>query len=201
MKRGLLLTVVATAVAGALLLLTSGRTWGAVTIGAAGVARQHARVTGHDIAPALSALGLALLAMSVALLAARGPLRRVGGLLVVLLGASGLSTAVRAHGKVGHALASHVFATSATSVGGSRSGWWLVAVAAGAIAVVAGAAATIGAGGRGGLGAKYDAPTAASPSAAGSAAPTSMGQPETTTGEPVDVWDAIEQGRDPTVGH
>jgi uncharacterized membrane protein (TIGR02234 family) len=188
MRRPLLLTVVATAVAGALLLLTSGRTWGAVTIGAAGAARQHVSVTGHDVAPALSALGLALLAMSVALLAGRGPLRRVGGLLVVVIGAAGLATAVRARGDVGHALATRVFASSATSVGGSRSVWWLVAAVAGAVAVVAGAAATIGAGRRGGLGSRYDAPTAA------------RATEPATAAQPADVWDAIEQGQDPTVG-
>ncbi|MEN3273568.1 MAG: hypothetical protein V7636_2329 [Actinomycetota bacterium] len=184
MRRALLLTVVATAVAGAVLLLTSGRTWGEVTVGASGGARQHVSVTGHDVAPALSALGLALLAMSVALLAARGPLRRVGGLIVVIIGGAALAGGVRAHNDVGHALALRVFASSAKSLGGSRSVWWLVAAIAGALAVVAGTAAVFGAGRGGGLGAKYDAPSAAP-------------QP---ADRPVDPWEAIEQGQDPTVG-
>ena len=183
MKRGFLATVTMTAVAGALLLLASGRTWGAATVGAAGGARQHVSVTGHDVVPALSAIGLALLAMSVALLAARGPLRRIGGLIVVAIGAAALAGGFRARNEVGHKLAVRVFASSAQTVGGSRPAWWLLVVIAGAIAVVAGAATTIGTGRQGGLGARYDAPSATS----------------TAHDAPADPWDAIEQGQDPTV--
>jgi uncharacterized membrane protein (TIGR02234 family) len=183
MRRSLLVTVVATAVAGALLLVTSGRTWGAATVAASGAARQHVTVTGHDVAPSLSALGLALLAMSVALVAARGPLRRVGGLIVVVIGGGVLAGSIRAHNDVGHALAVRVFASSAKTVGGSRPVWWLVAAFAGGLAVVAGAAATIGAGRRSGLGARYDSPSAASQ----------------RTDQPVDQWEAIERGQDPTI--
>lgn len=184
MKRGLLLTVGATAVAGALLLLASGRTWGAATVTANGAARQHVSVTGHDVAPALSAIGIALLAMSVALLAARGPLRRMGGLIVVAIGAAAVAGGFRARGDVGHKLALKVFASSAHSVGGSRPAWWVMVVIAGAIAVIAGAATTIGAGRRSGLSARYEAPTTST-------------QPERP---PADDWDAIEQGQDPTIG-
>src|SRR4051812_13337498 len=183
MKRGLLVTVAMTAVAGALLLIASGRTWGAATVGAAGAARQHVSVTGHDVEPALSAVGLALLAMSVALLAARGPLRRIGGLIVVAIGAAALAGGFRARDDVGHELALRVFASSAKTLGGSRPAWWLLVVIAGALAVVAGAATTIGAGRREGLGARYDAPTAST----------------NVQANPADAWDAIEQGQDPTV--
>lgn len=179
-----LVTVTMTAVAGVLLLFASGRTWGAATVGAAGAARQHVSVSGHDVAPALSAIGLALLAMSVALLAARGPLRRIGGVIVVAIGAAALSGAFRARNDVGHKLALRVFASSARTIGGSRPAWWLVVVVAGALAVIAGAAATIGAGQRGGLDARYDAPSA----------------PSKDAEVPADAWDAIERGQDPTVG-
>ena len=182
--RARVVTVVMTAVSGALLLLASGRTWGAATVVAAGAARQHVSVSGHDVAPALSAIGLALLAMSVALLAARGLLRRVGGLIVVVIGGAALAGAFRARDDVGHKLALRVFASSAHSIGGSRPPWWVLVVVAGALAVIAGAATTIGAGQRGGLDARYDAP---------SAAPKDK---ET----PADPWDAIERGQDPTVG-
>ena len=183
MKRGPLVTVTMTALAGALLLFASGRTWGAATVGAAGAARQHVSVTGHDVAPAFSAIGLALLAMSVALLAARGPLRRIGGLIVVAIGAAALAGAFRARNDVGHKLALRVFASSARTIGGSRPAWWLLVVLAGALAIIAGAAVTLGAGGRGALGKRYDSPSASS----------------TTKNAPADPWDAIEQGQDPTV--
>src|SRR3954466_13024341 len=155
MKRGLIVTVAMTAVAGALLLFASGRPWGAATVGGAGAARQHVSVTGHDVAPALSAIGLALLAMSVALLAARGPLRRIRGMLVVAIGAAAVAGGLRARNDVGHKLALRVFASSAQTVGGTRPAWWLLVVVAGVLAVVAGAAVTLGAGGRGGLGTRY----------------------------------------------
>jgi hypothetical protein len=183
MRRALLLIVVATAVSGALLLLASGRTWGEVTVGASGTARQHVSVTGHDVAPAFSAVGLALLAMSVALLAARGPLRRVGGLIVVIIGGAALAGGIRARNDVGHALMQRLLVPSTTPLGGSRSGWWLVAAVAGALAVVAGAAAVFGVGRGGGLSAKYDAPSTPQPA-----------------DRPVDPWEAIEKGQDPTVG-
>jgi len=183
MKRGTLVTVAMTALAGALLLFASGRVWGAATVGAAGVARQHVSVTGHDVAPALSAIGLALLAMSVALLAARGPLRRIGGLIVVAIGAAALAGGLRARNEIGHKLAAHVFPPVAQTIGGSRPAWWVLVVIAGALAVVAGAASTIGAGKRGGLTSRYDAPTATSKH----------------DDQPVDAWDTIEQGQDPTV--
>jgi hypothetical protein len=188
MRRPLFVAVATTAVAGVLLLFTSGRTWGAATVGGAGAARQHVSVSGHAVAPALSALGLALLAMSVALIAGRGPLRRIAGLLVVVIGAATIAVAVQARNDVGPALAVRVFATSARSVGGSRAAWWLVAAVAGAVAAVAGAAVTLGAGRRAGLGARYDAPTTA---------PSTGSEPVAT---PVDAWDAIEQGQDPTEG-
>jgi hypothetical protein len=184
MRRALLGAVLGCAVCGALLLLAAGRTWGSATVRPDGGARQHVSVTGHAVASALPALGLALLALAVAVLAASGVLRRVAGLLVVTVGAAALAVAVRARGDVGHALAARVFASRASTVGGSRAYWWLLAAIAGGFAVVAGAAVVVGAGRRTGLGARYDAP------APGSQA----GQPA------VDDWDAIERGQDPTVG-
>src|SRR3954454_14647808 len=100
MRRGLLVTVTMTALAGALLLFASGRTWGAATVGAAGGARQHVSVTGHHLAPACSAIGLAVRSMAVGLLAARGPLRPIVGLIVAAIGAAALAGAFRARNDV-----------------------------------------------------------------------------------------------------
>ena len=184
MKRPLLVAVLGSAVAGAVLLVAAGRTWGAATVQANGAARQHVSVTGHAIAASLPALGIALLALAVAMLAASGVMRRIAALLVVVVGGSAIAAAVRAHGDVGSALAARVFASHAASVGGSRSIWWLLAAVAGALAVVAGAIVVVTGGRSAGLDARYDAPEASSvPSA-----------------EAVDDWDAIEHGQDPTVG-
>ena len=184
MKRPLLVAVLGCALAGAVLLIAAGRTWGAATVQANGSARQHVSVTGHAIAASLPALGIALLALAVAMVAATGVMRRLAGLLVVVVGGSAVAAAVRAHGDVGSALAARVFASHAESVGGSRSVWWLFAVVAGALAVVAGALVVITGGRSSGLDARYDAPDTSSAPA----------------GQPVDDWDAIEHGQDPTVG-
>jgi hypothetical protein len=184
MRRPLLASVLGCAVAGALVLLAAGRTWGAATVQANGTARQHVSVSGHVVGAALPALGLALLAMAVAMLAATGIVRRVAALLVVFLGGSAIAAAVRARGDVGPALAARVFASRATSVGGSRAQWWLLAACAGGLAVLAGALVVITGGRSGGLGSRYDAPTTTS----------------SPTVPAVDDWDAIEQGQDPTVG-
>src|SRR6059058_2037806 len=126
---------------------------------------------------------VAMTAAAGALLAARGPLRRIGGLIVVAIGAAALAGGFRARSDIGHKLALQVFASPAQTLGGTRPAWWLLVVIAGALAVVAGAATIIGAGRREGLGARYDAPSAST----------------NVQANPPDTWDAIEQGQDPTV--
>ena len=184
MRRPLLVAVLGSAMAGALVLVAAGRTWGAATVQANGTARQHVAVSGHAVGAALPALGLALLAMAVAMLASTGVVRRVAGLLVVFLGGSAIAAAVRARGDVGPALAARVFASRASSVGGTRAAWWVLAAVAGGLAVLAGALVVVTGGRSAGLGPRYDAPA------------TTSAPPPTA----VDDWDAIEQGQDPTVG-
>ena len=184
MKRPLLVAVLGCALSGAMLLVAAGRTWGASSVQANGSARQHVSVTGHAVAASLPALGIALLALAVAMLAATGVMRRIAALLVVVVGGSAIAASVRAHGDVGSALAARVFAARVSSVGGTRSVWWLVAAVAGAVAVLAGALVVVTGGRTAGLDARYDAPAAASEPSVPAA----------------DDWDAIEQGQDPTVG-
>ena len=184
MKRPLLVAVLGCAAAGVVLLFAAGRTWGAATVRANGGARQHVAVSGHAVAPALPALGLALIALAVAMLAATGILRRVAGLLVVCVGGTALAVAFHARDHVGRTLAGRAFASRAGTLGGSRPAWWLSVAIAGAIAAAAGAAVVVAAGRWAGLGSRYDAPTS-----------TSVARPPA-----VDDWDAIEQGQDPTVG-
>jgi len=183
MKRGLLAAAAAIAAAGLLLLLTGGRTWGAATARSTTGARQHVSVTGHAIASSLPALGIALLALSVAILAARGVVRRLLGLLVVVAGAAAVPVAIDAHNSVGRELAGRVFGSAARSLDGSRPAWWLLAVVSGVVAVFAGAVVVIRGGSWRGLGSRYDAP--------GTTA---------RAGEPaMEAWDALDQGQDPTV--
>jgi len=182
MKRQLVFAAVACAAGGLLVLLSAGQHWGSVTTRATIGARQHLSVSGHTVAPALSALGIALLALAVALLAARGVVRRIVALLAIVAAAAVVPVAIDGRSSVGHELAARAFGSTARSLGGSRPLWWLVAVVGGVLAAAAGAAVVLRGGRWSGLGAKYDAP-AATPAA----------QPA------LDPWDAIDRGHDPTV--
>jgi hypothetical protein len=184
MRRPFALAVGSCALGGVLALVAAGRTWGEATVGGAGAARQHVSVTGHDVTSAFPAVGIAILALTVAVLAARGLMRRLAALLVVAIGVAAVAEALRARADVGHALAGQVFASASRSVGGSRPAWWLLAVVAGALAAVGGGAVVLGAGRETGLGARYEPP-----------GPPSGGEESSP-----DTWDAIERGQDPTVG-
>ena len=181
MRRPLVVAAAATAVAGLLVLLASGRTWGAVTVRSGVGARQHLSVTGHNVAPGLSALAIALLALSVALLAASGVVRRLVGLLVVVVGAAVLPVAIDGRRSVGRELAQRAFAAGSSSLGGSRAWWWLLAFVGGVIAVAAGAVVAVRGRRWSGMGTRYDAPGTAP-----------------TKDPSLDTWEALDKGHDPT---
>jgi len=182
MKRPLVVSALACAGGGLLVLLASGQTWGSADVTASVGARQHVSASGHAVAPALSALGIALLALAVALLAARGAVRRVVALAVVVASAAALPVAIDGHSSVGHELANRAFGSTADSLGGSRGPWWIIAIIGGGVAVIAGAAVVVRGRQWSGLGARYDAPAAAR---ADRPAP--------------DPWDVLDRGQDPTV--
>jgi Tryptophan-associated transmembrane protein (Trp_oprn_chp) len=176
--------VVACAVGGLLILLASGRRWAYATLSnpAAG-GQSHLSVTGHVVAPALPALGIALLALAAAILAAKGVLRRVVGLLIVLVGGAAIGVAVSAPGSVSSALEHHEVGAQGLAVHATANGWWVVAAIGGVLAVVAGLLTVLRADRWSGLGAKYDAPSTA---------------PKPTKDPAVLAWDALDRGEDPT---
>lgn len=183
MRRRLFGACVATAAAGLLLLVAAGRAWGEADARGPVGARQHLTISGRDIAPALSALAIALLALAVAMLAARGVVRRLIALLVVVAGAAAVPVAIDARSQVGTALAARAFGSTAHSLAGSRPGWWIASVLAGVVAAGAGALVVVRGGRWSGLGARYDAPATA---------PTTVREPT------LEAWDALDRGQDPT---
>ncbi|HTW21182.1 MAG TPA: Trp biosynthesis-associated membrane protein [Mycobacteriales bacterium] len=171
------------AVGGLLVLLSSGRQWAhTVLTNVAGQGRSELSVTGHYVAPALPALGIALLALAAAIIAARGWLRRAVGVVVVLIGAAAIGVALTARGDVAAALERREVGAQGLTVHASANGWWLVAVLGGVLAVAAGALTVFRAGNWSGLGAKYDAPSAAAPA----------------KDEAAVAWEALDRGEDPT---
>jgi uncharacterized membrane protein (TIGR02234 family) len=182
-RRSPLAAVLGCIVSGALVLLASGRRWAHTSVAQAkGQAPTALTATGHAVAPSLPALGIALLALSLAILASRGLLRRVVGIVVVVLAAAALAVAVSARGDVDAALEHREVGVQGLAVHATANGWWLVAAVGAAIGVLAGALTVLRSRGWTAMGAKYDAPSAQRP----------VRDPAAAT------WDALDRGEDPT---
>jgi uncharacterized membrane protein (TIGR02234 family) len=182
-RRSLGLAILTIAAGGLLVLVTSGRVWARSSVPAlAGGGRTALSVTGHQVAPSISALGFALLALAAAVLAARGVLRRVVGVVVVLIGAATIGVAVTAPGQVSQALENREVGAAGLAVHASANGWWVVALVGGLLATAAGALTVFRGDRWAALGARYDAPTA----------------PPRVTDPAADAWAALDRGEDPT---
>jgi hypothetical protein len=137
----LAITVLACAVASALAILAASRVWSEVlTHRVDPLPPMTTRRTGSSFAPWLSPLGVVGLASAGALLATRGPARRVVGVLMAVVGAAIAVAALLPLGS------------------GARPLWPVVAAVAGAVVVAAGVATVGAAGSWPAMGARYDRP-------------------------------------------
>jgi len=182
-RRGLAGALAAIVLAGAATLLCAGRQWGAATLTASTGARVSAQVTGRDVSEALPALGVLLLVLAVSVVATRGQLRRIAGLVVVAAGGAIVAVAITSRDDVAAALRAKAFAVASPDVHSGLSAWAVVAAVAGVLAVLAGAATAVAGHGWPGLGRRYEAPT---PSTA---------LPADREGS---TWEALDRGEDPT---
>jgi uncharacterized membrane protein (TIGR02234 family) len=193
-RRPLALAILGCLAGGALILLAAGRVWARTTLHAAasgGVSRLT--VHGHNVAPALPALGIALLALGLAVLAARGVLRRIVGLIVVVLAGADCGLAVTSRSDASSALEHQEVGAAGIAVHASANGWWVVALLGGVIAVVAGAAVAIRGERWAAMSSRYDAPAASTESS--SEPPTESGTAEDPAAA---AWAALDRGEDPT---
>jgi uncharacterized membrane protein (TIGR02234 family) len=175
--------VIGCAAGGLLVLLASGRIWARTTLHeVAGGGTATVTVTGHVVSPALPALGVALLALAAAILAARRWLRRAVGLVIVALGGAAIAVGVTGRGDVSSALEHREVGVQGLVVHASANGWWLVATLGGLLAVLSGALTVLRAADWMAMGAKYDAPNA----------------PKRVQDPAVVAWDALDRGEDPT---
>ncbi len=182
---GLLRAVALTALGGVLALVAAGRVWSQTTVQIPAAAATHVSVTGNAVEPSLSALAIAILALAAGLVAARGVLRRIVGVVIVAIGAAVVAVSIDGRGAVSAALTSHEVGGLAIPAHGTANAWWVLAAVGGLLAVVAGVLAAARSGAWAAMGRKYDAPSAS--------------RPVVAKGDPSDTaWDALDRGEDPT---
>jgi uncharacterized membrane protein (TIGR02234 family) len=163
-------------------LVAAGRVWGHTAVRSAAGARVQAQVTGHDVAAALAPCAGALLALAVFVLASRGWLRRLTGVLGAALGVGIVVAALVGHNDIGAALADKAFGVQRGSLHSPASVWPWVAAFAGVVAAACGLL-TAAVGPRwSGLGRRYDAP----------------GTPQAPADDDASRWAALDRGEDPT---
>jgi uncharacterized membrane protein (TIGR02234 family) len=185
-RRAFLIVLIGCLVAGAVVLIVAGRTWGHASLTTVTGSIDRVTVTGHAAEPALPALGIALLVLTAGMIAARGWLRRLVGLVVVVLGAAVVALSVAARSDVAHSLAHRAFAVARTTVPAHTSGWAVVSALAGVLAVGCGAVTVLVGGRWPAFGARYDAAGARGARRDGAA-------------NAMSEWDALDRGEDPTV--
>jgi hypothetical protein len=168
-RRGLTISVLSCGVAGAIALLAASRGWGTVTVlRPAPLAAVVQQKTGDSWVPALPALSVVAIAGAGALLALKGPLRRViGGLLTVC----GLGCAA---------------AAIVGLVQGADPWWPALATLAGLVIAAAGVQTVRHANSWPAMGARYERPT-----------PKKTDE-KTTGVSKAELWDALDRGEDPT---
>jgi uncharacterized membrane protein (TIGR02234 family) len=197
--RRALLVWVALGVAGAVLaLFGSGRAWATVAFSGGPAGARVAPVTqaGGDLVPVLSPLALASLAAVVAVLATRGPWRRVIGILLTLFGLAIAVTAWRGASAAHVVEAAREHSTLSGTSGAIVSAAWAwpaITVAGGLVLLAAGVLAVARGGRWPGMSARYDRPR---PSSGGGSEPPA----ERPGAAERSLWDALDRGVDPTDG-
>jgi uncharacterized membrane protein (TIGR02234 family) len=185
MKAGLVRALLAVVIAGVLVLIASGRVWSTTQVHIPGAAVSAVSVSGHAVEPSLPALGIALLALAGAVIAARGRLRRVVGLVIAAVGGIALGVSIAGRSSVSSALTSHEVGGLGVPAHGSANGWWLVAALGGLIALLVGLAVAVRGGQWAAMGRRYEVPQGGMQTEAGA---------ESESGK----WEALDRGEDPT---
>lgn len=184
-RRAYLAVLAGCVVSGAVVLIASGRVWGRAALTTVTGSIDRVSATGHAIEPALPALGIALLVLTAGIIASRGWLRRLVGLIVVFVGGSAVALAIASRSDVGGELRHQTFAVAQSAVPAHTSGWAVVTALAGVVAVGCGALTVVVGAHWPALGARYDA--AGARGARGDSEVRAMSE-----------WDALDRGEDPT---
>jgi uncharacterized membrane protein (TIGR02234 family) len=142
------------------------------------------RTGGH--VPLAGALGLVALAAWGVLLVTRGRVRRVVAVLAAVTGAGLVVTAVVGRSQALDSARAATVDLGRTPTGAHLTAWWWVALVASVVALAAAGLAVRRCGSWPEMGSRYDAPA------------TRARAQEPEDMEDIDLWRAIDQGRDPT---
>jgi uncharacterized membrane protein (TIGR02234 family) len=164
--------------------LAGGKPWASPDGRAASVLAEKSG--GH--VPLAAALGLAGLACWGVVLVTRGRVRRLVAVLGAVVAVGLVATAVVGRASALDSARHATVSLGRTPPGAHTTGWWWLALVAAVLALAASALAVRHARSWPEMGSRYDAPTGAP----GTRDPAEM--------EDVDLWRAIDQGRDPTTG-
>jgi uncharacterized membrane protein (TIGR02234 family) len=193
-RRELTAAVVGAVFAGGVALVAGGQTWAAVTHDRpAPLPPVDAVVSGSDVVPLVTAMGLVLLAAAVALFAVRAAARVAVGVLIALSGGALVWAGVTAlTGGLDEATANVLGIGQGSAVVDTFAVWPTVVVVAGVLGVAAGALVVVRGRGWPAMGRRYERPAGASEVAARPAAARS------DEDRAQEAWKALDRGEDPT---
>lgn len=172
--------------------------WATATAHQAGLPEIQAQVSGADLAPLSGALGVVILAAFGAVVATRGWVRRVLGVVIMVAAAVVLVSTIDPPGATS-ALREGLSAKgwSGGDYTTSTAGWRWVCLGGAVLCIAAGLAISLYGARWATMGRQYDAPAGGEPASVESGGSTSADAgDESLTG--ADVWREIDQGRDPT---
>ena len=176
---------------GALAAVAGARPWMDAGDGApvgGGVGTGWSQVT---TSPLSTGLAFVVLACWGVLLVTRGRFRRGVAALAVLAGAANLVTVALAPGRMGERVREEVrIRTGAAQTDTELTAWFWIAVLAGVLVLLSTGLALRFVGAWPEMGTRYDAPTGARD--------TSDAGPASAPTENIDIWKALDEGRDPT---
>ncbi len=153
--------------------------------------------------PLAGALALVVLACWGVLLVTRGRFRRAVAVLAVVAALGTVAVCAEAAWSLPTKLADALMEASGSDTAAtSFTGWYYAALVGAVLSVVATAAAVRLVGSWPEMGARYDSPAGATPGAPSGATPggasSSTAVPTEVPEENIDIWKALDEGRDPT---
>ena len=179
------LTLVLLLVGAVLLLWSATRVWVTATSATTGLPGVGVALTGGQVLPVVSGVGLLLLAGIAGVIATRGLVRVIVGLVLLVASAVALEATIAfGRGGMSAAVEAVTSVTGGTAAQVSASGWWWLALA-GALAGLVASGLTVALGHHWpSLGSRYQRDKGGSAAA----------------NTPAQMWDAMDRGEDPTAG-